>query len=186
MVVTGRLARREGGGYVSPVNWGEGETFSDRHNGTGVSSVFHFKWNWEVSALQVVYYSTAINDAPSDLRASWLVPYYVQSNTQQQGCKADTRYPLLPVICLWHPSICMHLLARSKIAAANLKYVNMAKVAMPPHQDSLSAVSGSTARLLKECCLLHNRNIKIKYTTKLCTRDVTFHHDAWYQLQQVT
>ena len=159
MVVTGRLARREGGGYVSPVNWGEGETFSDRHNGTGVSSVFHFKWNWEVSALQVVYYSTAINDAPSDLRASWLVPYYVQSNTQQQGCKADTRYPLLPAICLWHPSICMHLLARSKIAAANLK--------LPPYRDSLTAVSGSTARLLKECCLLLYGGISMSQTTAL-------------------
>ena len=54
----------------------------------------------------------------------------------------------------------MHLLARSKIAAANLKYVNMAKVAMPPHRDSLAAVSGSTARLLKECCLLLYGGIK--------------------------
>ena len=87
--------------------------------------------------------------------------YYVQSNTQQQGCKADTRYPLLPAICLWHwhPSICMHLLARSKIAAANLK--------LPPYRDSLTAVSGSTARLLKECCLLLYGGISMSQTTAL-------------------
>ena len=66
MVVTGRLAGRNGEDHP----W-IGVMAKPSATDT-MAPVFHFKWNWEVSALQVVYYSTAINHAPSDLHASWL------------------------------------------------------------------------------------------------------------------
>ena len=75
MVVTGRLARREGEDTYHP--W-IGAKAKPSATDT-MAPVFHFKWNWEVSALQVVYYSTAINHAPSDLHASWLVPNLLRS-----------------------------------------------------------------------------------------------------------